>query len=242
MTHDHTGEDRLRYIGMDEAACAELKEFNTVADSAIDDILARFYEHLHGWPELSQILGDEANTARAKGLQRRHIVENVLGGDYGPQFFQQADAVGRTHERIGLHPRWYFGAYCITLNGLLRQAIQRHRKNPEKLYAVLSALNKAVFMDMDVAVSVIHEVGVDKAKAFGDRAQQFAEALEQTISQMGNAAHGLNGTASSMDANATSTSERAAVVTSAAEEASTGVQTAAAAAEELSASISEIST
>src|SRR3546814_15642092 len=67
---------------------------------------------------------------------------------------QRARAIGEAHRRIGLEPRWYIGGYNLILNRLTDIAIREYRWRPQRLIGTLQAIQRALMLDMDLAISV----------------------------------------------------------------------------------------
>ena len=66
--------------------------------------------------------------------------------------------IGEVHFRIGLEPQWYMGGYCFILNQLAELVLATYPKKPERAAAVIAAINRAVFLDMNMALSVFKDV------------------------------------------------------------------------------------
>ncbi|MFP5512660.1 MAG: protoglobin domain-containing protein, partial [Alphaproteobacteria bacterium] len=235
--------DRITFLRIDEATKATLREFQPYLAQRIDQILEEFYGYLRTVPQVAPMLVNPAVTGRARDLQKQHWLRNVFTGTFDEAYVNQVLKIGQTHQRIGLEPRWYTGAYCFTLNKLIDLAAQVHRKKPEKLSQLLQAINKAVFLDMDLATSVYIDLNTAAiiARELGSTADSFEREVKGVVQAVASAAEQLQGTAQAMSRTAETTSEQSTQVAAAAEEASVNIQTVAAAAEELTASIGEIS-
>ena len=242
MSNEHDIQARLKFLLMDDGDMASLKDFRQVLAPRIDGYLDAFYAHVTQIPELKALFSSPQALAGAKAEQKRHWMENLFSANFGDDYGRVVNAIGRAHERIGLEPRWYMAGYCFVLNELTTLATQTYRKQPDKLARALHAINKAVFLDMDLAISIYLEVGKENAaKTLNDHADRFEQTIKGMVEIVAAAATQLQATARTMEGTATNTSERATAVAAAADEAASNVQTVAAAAEELSASIGEIS-
>ena len=100
--------------------------------------------------------------AHAKSAQFDHWMR-LFSGRFDEEYFTSVKKIGLTHSRIGLEPRWYIGGYTFTLNMLIEAATRHHRNRmrPEaarlKMVSLLRAINQAVMLDMDLAISVYLE-------------------------------------------------------------------------------------
>jgi len=240
MATEYNREQRLKFLQLDERSASVLREFRDVLAHHIDDVLDSFYSYVTSWDELSRLF--PTGVQHARDAQKAHWMDNVFNANFGDTYMAQVTRIGQVHAEIGLEPRWYLGGYCYVINKVAGIVTQTYRKDPNKMAAVLQAVNRAAFLDMDLALSIYIESSEAKAKALlNDHANAFEASVQGMVDIVASAATELQSTAQGMEGTANSTSQQAGTVASAAEEASANVQTVAAASEELSSSISEIS-
>ncbi|HYD31368.1 MAG TPA: globin-coupled sensor protein, partial [Azospirillaceae bacterium] len=234
--------DRIAFLRIDDTTRAVLREFQQILAPHLDSILEEFYAYMRATPAVAQLVSRPEVVSRARSLQKQHWVRNVFTGTFDDAYMAQVIQIGQTHQRIGLEPRWYTGAYCFILNRLIDIASQAYRKKPEKLAMALQAINKAVFLDMDLATSVYIDINTAALiqNELGSTAAAFEREVAGVVQSVSSAAGQLLSTANLMTRTADETSQRSTTVAAAAEEASVNIQTVASAAEELTASISEI--
>ncbi len=235
--------DRISFLRIDEPTKAVLREFQPHLAQRIDQILEEFYGYLRSVPQVAVLLANPTVVSRARDMQKQHWLKNVFTGTFDDAYMAQVLKIGQAHQRIGLEPRWYTGAYCFTLNKLIDLAYQVYRKKPEKIAQLMQAINKAVFLDMDLATSVYVDLNTAAiiSRELGTTADSFELEVKSVVQAVASAAQQLQGTAQNMSRTAEETSAQSTQVAAAAEEASVNIQTVAAAAEELTASIGEIS-
>ena len=244
MTSDIDHNTRLEFLRIDEAACQALRDFWGVAEKHLDEILDGFYEHVRAVPELARLIGDESNIPRLKKAQHDHW-EGLFAGTFDEDYIARCRVIGETHYRIGLEPRWYMGAYCYVVEQLTSLALKTYRLKRGKLDNVLGAVNRAVYLDMDMALAVYNACvlaeQVKRQQKIERLTSEFDSKAKAALETVSTAASQMEKTAQGMSATAEQTSQQAATVAAASEEASSNVQTVASAAEELSSSIGEIS-
>src|SRR5207302_4801567 len=76
------------------------------------ELAERFYHHLFAAPETASFLSDPQLLARLKQSQMQYFRE-LVSGEYGEAYFEKRLRVGEAHQRIGLEPNWYLGAYNL---------------------------------------------------------------------------------------------------------------------------------
>jgi methyl-accepting chemotaxis protein len=157
---------------------------------------------------------------------------------------QGVRTIGLIHNKIGLEPRWYIGGYNFVLAELTALAVKAGRWNATRLTDLLVAINAAVMLDMDIAISVYQEALIEERMrrqvAVDAAIKEFDKDIGKSLATFGSASGQLEGTAKTLAANAQSATAMTTAVAAASEQASANVQTVASAAEELSASVNEI--
>jgi methyl-accepting chemotaxis protein len=234
-------EARLRFMQVDEHTGAVLREVWTVIEPKLPQVLDAFYRHLAGVPQLAAMLGKDV--PRLKKAQATHWAR-LFAGRFDDAYMQGVRTIGLTHNRIGLEPRWYIGGYKFVLNELVKIVVASNRWKPGKTAEAITAINTAVMLDMDLAISVYQDAMLDEIRASQDALRKVVEDFEavgRTVVVAVSAGAGeIEKAARGMAASAEHASSRATVVAAAAEEVSSNVQTVATAGEELSTSIAEI--
>ncbi|OJX80929.1 globin-coupled sensor protein [Magnetospirillum sp. 64-120] len=234
---------RVAFLQIDERTCRTLREFRPILATRIDAMLDAFYAHVKSYPEVAGKFVSDDRIAHAAAMQKKHWLDSVFDGNFDDRYFANVTEIGKVHQRIGLEPRWYTAGYCFVLNKVFALIAETYRKKPDVAAATMTAVNKAAFLDMDLATSVYIEANTAAiiARELGAKADHFEREVKGVVSQVATAATQVEAAARTMAANAEETSGQSTTVAAAAEEATTNIQTVAAAAEELSSSIEEIS-
>lgn len=234
-------ERRLRFARVDRDTSAELCVVWTLIEPHLVRILESFYVHVRSEPELSRLVG--SRTTELAAAQKRHW-GRVFSGRFDDDYARSVRAIGLAHHRIGLEPRWYIAAYQYVLNELIELVVAKSGWNRTKLTRRLVAINKAVMLDMDFAISVYEEVLLEErsraAAHLEAEVATFRSASTTMLGEVDGNSRRMLGTADTLTGIATSARDQATSAAAAAEETSTMVQSVASAAEELNASIEEI--
>jgi methyl-accepting chemotaxis protein len=176
MTNDLSLQQRLEFIQLDDKRRAALKSIKPAIDRDLPAALDAFYAHVAKFPELAKFFRDTAHMAGAKNAQIRHW-SNISSANFTEDYIRSVNAIGQAHARIGLEPRWYIGGYALITEFLIHALVeeqwpkglfQRNSHKPADVANALGALVKAIFLDMDYAISVYLEAseqGQHKARA-----------------------------------------------------------------------------
>ena len=241
MERTTTTQERLGFLGLDKADSELLVSFRPVLLKHVDSILSSFYTKLASYPQLMLKFQGDAGLARAHDAQRRHwhaMFEGVLDESY----VTRASQVGKTHERIGLEPKWYIGGYAMVLTQVVNLVFEHFKSDLETAKRTSAAVIKVLMLDVDLGItSYFDESRNTHQKEIDSIADAFESTFRSAVEEIRSASQVLNGTSSALAAAAEETQAQVGVVSGAAMETAANVQTVAAAAEEFSASIKEIS-
>jgi methyl-accepting chemotaxis protein len=186
-SHDEL-EERLTFIGLDEAALEQLSTIQTYLDRHLPVALERFYEKIATVPAVNRFFADNAQMRRAENSQIEHW-KKIAAGRFDDQYVEASRRIGLRHARIGLEPRWYIGGYGVIVDHLVSGVIQEFLADniPEsekglfgrkkatdsadtnrkvvELGAALTQVFKAILVDVDQAVTVYFDKMTEDAAA-----------------------------------------------------------------------------
>ncbi len=234
-------ETRMRFMRIDSSTGELLREFWKVVEPALPEILEGFYQHVTREPQLARMIGNDI--PRLKAAQGSHW-SRLFNGRFDHEYMQGVRTIGLIHNKIGLEPRWYIGGYNFVLGQLAVLAVRHYRWKPGHLSAVLTALNCAVMLDMDIAISVYQDAMLAERQKQQDKIsgaiRDFDGQMKIVLNTLGGSATNLQNAANTLAANAEQSTKQSAAVAAGSEEASANVQAVASATEQLTSSVKEI--
>lgn len=234
------GQGRLDFLEIDGDTVALLREFREHLLPALPGIVDDFYDKLAQTPELHRLLGSDQSVARLKRTQIGHW-DHLFDAEFGDAYYRRALAIGEAHHRVNLSPRWYMGAYAVMLNHLLTVVERVYGNDPAKTRAMTAAINKVVFLDMELAISVYIEAMANQRYTEMARIADRLEAdIQSTIVEVREQSGAVLRATVAMSHAVQRAAERSMQVASASEQASANVQTVASATEEMASSVREI--
>ncbi len=137
----------FRLTDEDLRRLASLKPF---AEKVTDAIVEDFYALLLSHPETLSFFGDEATIRRVKRTQREYFL-GLFAGRCDIAYVEDRLRVGAAHERIGLAPKWYLGAYRQYLQ-LIHQALLAEGLESAALQDAFFSIQRIVFFDVSLAI------------------------------------------------------------------------------------------
>lgn len=239
--------ERLSFLGLDEEASAALRDMGPLIREHLPDVLTGFYDLVRQYPALRAFFKDESHMEGARQLQINHW-GSIVDGTFGDAYEASILKIGKTHSRIGLEPRWYIGGYAFIASGLVAAVIHAKlgsgfvtKAKKDDLAKFLSVLLRAVFLDMDMAIStylssnkIAFEAMLNNlTDSFDNNITKFLDEIKETSDALNTSSQGLTNLAETGIGQSRD-------LASASEVASGGVNVVAATTEELSASICEI--
>jgi methyl-accepting chemotaxis protein len=197
MTSDQGQNDRVEFMGLDDRARGALRDLRPLIRKEIGPALAAFYGKVKATPETRKFFKDDRHMDAAGSLQAAHW--NVIAqGEFGETYVKAVRTIGQVHARIGLEPRWYIGGYAIVMDRLLRATVESlwpkgllAKGDPAQAGEAVSALMKAVMLDMDFAISIYLETieaerqRLEAARLEAERSQShLVESLAEALAQL----------------------------------------------------------
>jgi methyl-accepting chemotaxis protein len=232
---------RLAFMQVNDETRGIVRDFWKFVEPALPALLEGFYQHVTAIPHLAKLVGNDI--PRLKKAQGTHW-QRLFSGRFDDAYFTGVRQIGLVHYKIGLEPRWYIGGYNYVLSGLADLAARTYRWSPSKRQATIRAVNCAVLLDMDVAISVYQDATNNERAQRGERVDSliggFVREVSGPLNALASSSAELNATATSMAGTAEETTRQATGVAAASEQASSNMQTVAAATEQLAASVGEI--
>ena len=140
----------------DLARLASLKPF---AEKVTDGIVEDFYQLLLNHPDTRKFFADETAVRRVKRTQKEYFL-GLFGGRCDLAYVEDRLRVGAIHERIGLSPKWYLGAYRQYLQLILDRLFQE-LGDEAAVRAAYASIQRVVFFDVALAIDTYIAANLD---------------------------------------------------------------------------------
>lgn len=142
---------RRAFFKLTDEDLTRLASLRPFAEKVTDGIVEDFYAMLLGHPETRRFFGDEATIRRVKATQRDYFL-GLFAGRCDAAYVEDRLRVGAAHERIGLSPKWYLGAYRQYLEAIWNALSRELGEDRNRLRDAYSSLQKIVFFDTSLAI------------------------------------------------------------------------------------------
>lgn len=144
-------ERRKRYLDLTSRDASALREIRNALSSRHEAAMEAFYDHLLEFDEIRALLNDPESLERLKKHQWRYLAE-LTAGKYDWSYVKERLRVGIVHQRLGVEPRWYLGAYSKYLCELVGEVRGAADEDGERLVECVRALLKVAFLDIGLAL------------------------------------------------------------------------------------------
>ena len=141
---------RRAFFSLTEEDLARLASLRPLAERVTDAIVEEFYALLLSHQETQKFFPNEATIRRVKRTQREYFL-GLFAGKCDLAYVEDRLRVGIAHERIGLAPKWYLGAYRKYLE-LINDHFVVEFKDPKEAAAAFASIQRIVFFDVALAI------------------------------------------------------------------------------------------
>jgi signal transduction histidine kinase len=161
----------VAFFDLPDDAVAKLAELRPMLEKRADDLVAGFYRHLLAFPETRKLLRDPKVTERLLQEQKAYLL-SLASPAIDEPYLAQRRRIGEVHERIGLSPTWYIGAYSLYEVLLVPCVLEAFPGDVEKARALLGALRRRLHLDVSLAL-----------ETYVDRRERDLEYLNQQLAE-----------------------------------------------------------
>lgn len=174
---------RMQFAALDDKGVEAIRSIKSEIDKALPATLDGFYARLRDYPEIAHHFSAPGRADRAKSAQVRHW-SKISAGIFDAEYVENVRSIGQVHAAIGLEPRWYIGGYALIADGLIKAVLREawpkgmfggRDSKCDEVAAKIGAMVKAIFIDMDLAITTYIESAEEKRRAAEEMNAQAAQ-------------------------------------------------------------------
>lgn len=181
--HPEEREERKRFLQLGPEDETLIRELDVIFEDKSYEVVQEFYNHLLAFPGAKRFFPTENEVRRVQQLQAEYF-RRLTKGDYDQEYFDLRLTIGRTHHRIGLHPKWYLGMYNWYQRRTIELIRNHYRDDPEKAYRSIESLSKLLFLDMGLAIESYIATGVEESEVIIRRQAETVLELSTPVVQL----------------------------------------------------------
>ena len=189
-------EERLAFLGIGAEQKQALAALKPVITASLDGSLNSFYTKSRAVPETAKFFASESHLQHAKSMQIKHWTR-IASGTFNEEYTQAVNAIGHTHARLGLEPRWYIGGYALILEGIIKAVIESQlkgfmvEKKAGKVTKDITVAVKAAMLDMDYSISVYLEALKEEREKVEAEQQRMKQEQDHALAMLNDALNKL---------------------------------------------------
>jgi rsbT co-antagonist protein RsbR len=149
---------RRAFFRVNDEVLRRLESLRPFAERHTEGVVNAFYELLLDHPETAKFFRDDSVVRHVKSLQSEYFLQ-LFEGRCDLAYVENRLRVGAAHERIGLAPKWYLGAYRRYLE-VVREQLHAELSADEATTSV-EAISRIVFFDMSIAIDTYIAANVE---------------------------------------------------------------------------------
>lgn len=182
---------RRAFFRLTDEDLTRLASLRPFAEKVTDGIVEEFYALLLGQPETKRFFDNEATIRHVKAKQREYFL-GLFNGRCDPAYVEDRLRVGAAHERIGLEPKWYLGAYRQYLESITSALAREFGKTEEaraRAETAFESIQRIVYFDMSLALDTYIAANLELER---QAAEQQALARTEKLRALGQMAAGIS--------------------------------------------------
>lgn len=146
---------QLLFLSLEEEDITTLMRLKPIMEKNVGKIVDTFYGHIQEIPNLTMIIQEHSTIQRLKQTLEKYILD-MVSGDIGEKYVVRRKVIGSVHNRIGLFPEWYIGAFSIIQHEVL-QMLTRECNSSEEAQTYYYSFQKLCSFDMQIAIQTYIE-------------------------------------------------------------------------------------
>jgi len=148
---------RLDYLALSASDLERLAALRPLFEKHATVLVDSFYKHLISFAETRRFLVEPAVRERLHRAQRDYLL-SLAEPAIDDEYIAQRRSIGEIHERIGLEPRWYLGAYALYVSLLVPLILEYYPQDPIEAGRAIAALQKRLCFDAEIATEVYIDI------------------------------------------------------------------------------------
>jgi len=167
---------RRDFLGISDEDLAGLRQLQACFSQIAVEFAETFYQNLLASAETAPFFTDPPTLERLKQAQMQYFRE-LLSGEAGQEYFEKRLRVGEVHQRLGVKPTWYLGAYNVYIQACFPRFAQELGGN---LPRELLALVKLIFLDVGLALETYFAEATEELRRRNEQVERALQLYLQT--------------------------------------------------------------
>ncbi|WP_428910555.1 protoglobin domain-containing protein [Niallia sp. Krafla_26] len=145
----------LSFVQLNAEDISRLYKMKPMMEKHVAEIVGVFYDRLQQMPNLLDIIERNSSIDRLSRTLTKYLLD-MVSGEIDEQYIERRKIVGQVHNRIGLSPEWYMGAFTIIQNKVLEILIREY-SDVSEVMAYYTSFQRLCSFDMQIAIGTYIE-------------------------------------------------------------------------------------
>lgn len=146
---------QIKFVGLSEEDISHLVEIRPIMEKNAPIIVEAFYGKLQDMPNLLGIINKHSTIDKLKKTLTQYLLD-MVSGKIGEEYVIRRKVIGNVHNRIGLFPEWYIGAYTLIQNEML-QILTKELDTWEEVMKYYLSFQRLCSFDMQIGIETYIE-------------------------------------------------------------------------------------
>lgn len=146
---------QIKFTGLTEQDIVNLAKIRPVVEENAKEVVSAFYSKIQQVPNLLQIIEEYSSIPRLEKTFEQYLLD-MVSGEINENYIKRRKVIGNIHNKIGLFPEWYIGAYSLLQNEMLKM-LTRELENWEETMEIYSSFQRLCSFDMQIGIETYIE-------------------------------------------------------------------------------------
>lgn len=146
---------QINFVGLSEEDIQNLFEIRPIMEKNAPIIVEAFYGKLQEMPNLLEIINKHSTIDKLMKTLIQYLMD-MVSGQIGEEYVIRRKVIGNVHNRIGLFPEWYIGAYTLIQNEMLT-VLTRELDTWEEVMKYYLSFQRLCSFDMQIGIETYIE-------------------------------------------------------------------------------------
>lgn len=146
---------QIKFVGLSEEDIMNLVEIRPIMEKNAPIVVEAFYGKLQDMPNLIGIIDKHSTIDKLKKTLTQYLMD-MVSGKIDEDYVIRRKVIGNVHNRIGLFPEWYIGAYTLIQNEML-QVLTKELNTWEEVMKYYLSFQRLCSFDMQIGIETYIE-------------------------------------------------------------------------------------
>lgn len=157
---------QLKFVHLSEQDLFNLAKMKPIMEKNVEEIVKAFYDKLQEMPNLLGIIKQYSTIEKLTQTLIRYLLD-MVSENIDENYVNGRKRIGNVHNRIGLLPEWYIGAYTVIQNKVF-EILMRELDSREEIIHYFTSFQRLCSFDMQIVINTYIEAYTGKMMKMGE--------------------------------------------------------------------------